>query len=206
MLKEYNEHIKPGLIECYSGPMASGKSSALLKRIDPIRHMDDGNELYIGFKPNIDTRKKQSRFVRNFISWIPIPADNPEKIFKYIKEKHSLVAIDEIQFFEKGIVKVVLTLQNQMKNVVFAGLDSDFKREPFGSMKELMFHANELKKFYAVCKFSKCRNRAYYTQRLIDGKPAPCDSPIISVEGKEKKEIYEPRCLEHHEVPGKKSF
>ena len=195
-----NLSVRYGVIEGFVGPMASGKSSELLKRVDPLRWIP--GKSYIGFKPETDERETHCRSTENFIDWISIPSHNPEKIFDYVTQAHDLVAIDESQFFEKGIVKTVLGLQKLMKNVVFAGLDSDFRGEPFGSMKELMFYSNELKKLHAIC--NQCGDFAYYTQRLIEGKPANYESPIVSIEGKGKKEKYEPRCFKHHEVPGKK--
>ena len=195
-----SDFLRYWVIEGYTGPMASGKSSELLKRVDPLRWMSRAD--YIGFRPDKDKRKKKCRSVENFIDWKYIPAKNPEKILEQVSMDHDLVAIDEIQFFDEGIVKTVLDLQTRMKNVVFAGLDSDFRGEPFGSMKELMFFSNELTKLYAIC--ASCGEKAYYTQRLISGEPAHYDSPTVSIEGKRKKETYEPRCFKHHKVPGKK--
>ena len=192
--------IRPGVIEGFSGPMASGKSSHLLKRIDPLRWISGVD--YIGFKPEVDIRDRDSRSVENFISWNRVPEKNPRQILDCINEKHDLITIDEIQFFDKGIVDVVLELQYNMKNVIFAGLDSDFRGEPFGAMKDLMFYANELTKLYAIC--PACGDKAYYSQRLIDGKPAHYDSPIVSIEGSDADESYEPRCFRHHNVPGKR--
>lgn len=192
-----NLFVRYGVIEGICGPMASGKSSALLKRVDPLRWIPGKN--FIGFKPETDEREKHCRCTENFIDWIYIPANKPEKIFEYVNRTHDLIAIDEIQFFNKKIVGVILKLQKLMKNVVFAGLDSDFRGEPFGAMKELMFHSNELTKLHAIC--NHCGEPAYYTQRLIDGNPAHYNSPIVSIEGKGKKESYESRCFKHHIIP-----
>lgn len=192
-----NIFVRYGVIEGFVGPMASGKSSALLKRVDPLRWIP--GKSFIGFKPETDNRGKHSRSTENFIDWIYIPANKPEKIFEYVNQSHDLIAIDEIQFFNKSITSVILKLQKLMKNIIFAGLDSDFRGEPFGSLKNLMFRANELTKLHAIC--NHCGEPAYYTQRLIDGKPAHYDSPIVSIEGESKKEIYEARCFKHHIVP-----
>ncbi len=192
--------LERGVIEGFCGPMASGKTSALLKRIDPLRYIQGVD--FIGFRPEIDTRDVIVRGGNNFIDWKYISEKNPYDIINYVSDKHDLVAIDEIQFFEKGIVSVILKLQKMNKNVVFAGLDSDFKGDAFGSMKELMFYANKLKKLYAVC--TECGSEAYYTQRLIDGKPAPVDSEVELIDGSSSLISYEPRCFSHHYVPGKK--
>lgn len=195
-----NMFVRYGVIEGFVGPMASGKSSHLLKRVDPLRWIP--GKSYVGFKPANDSREKHCRSTENFIDWVYVPHDKPEEILNYVNKAHDLVAIDEIQFFDTGIVKTVLDLQKNMKNVVFAGLDSDFRGEPFGSMKDLMFYSNDLSKLYAIC--NHCGEPAYYTQRLIEGKPANYNEPTVLIEGESSKESYEARCFKHHEVPGKK--
>jgi thymidine kinase len=189
-----NMFVKYGVIEGFCGPMFSGKTKELLSRVDPLRWINDKE--FIGFKPETDNRKTHSRSIENFINWIYIPAKNPKRIFDYVNQTHDLIAIDEIQFFNKDIIKTVLELQQNMKNVVFAGLDRDFRGEPFGSMKELILYANELTKCHAIC--NQCGSPAYYTQRLIHNKPAKYNEPIISIEG---ESTYEPRCFKHHIVP-----
>jgi len=193
-----NISIRPGVIEGFAGPMMSGKTRALLNRVDPLRWMH-GKYSYIGFKPGVDKREFNSRSIENFIEWNPIPKDKPELILE--NSNYDLIAIDEIQFFNKNIVDTVLELQKRGKNIIFSGLDMDFRRKPFGAMPELITYANEFKKFYSTCK--KCGNPAYYTQRLIDGEPAPSNSKTILIEGS-GKETYEPRCFNDHIVPDKK--
>ncbi|MFH0808249.1 MAG: thymidine kinase [archaeon] len=195
-----SQFVRPGVIEGFSGPMASGKSDALLKRVDPLRWIHGVS--YIGFKPKIDVREKGSRYGEDFIDWIYVSEENPWEILDYVGVCHDMVVIDEVQFFGKEIVGVILELQRRMKNVIFAGLDGDFRAQPFGFMRDLMFAANELTKLYSIC--TVCGDKAYYTQRLIGGEPARYDSPVVSIEGKNVEEKYEPRCFRHHEVPGKK--
>lgn len=192
--KEYNRFVRPGIIEGFAGPMMSGKTGKLLRRVDPLRWMDKKFS-YIGFKPKIDNRNFNSRSSKDFINWNYV--ENPLDIIELSKD-YDLVAIDEIQFFNKGIEGVVLTLQDNMKNIIFAGLDLDFRREPFGSMPFLITIANEFKKCYSIC--TKCGEPAYYTQRLINGKPAHYNSDIISIEGESE---YSVRCFRDHEIPGK---
>lgn len=192
--------VRPGVIEGFSGPMASGKSERLLRRVDPLRWIHGVR--YIGFKPKLDTRGRDCRSSENFIDWIYVSEDEPEKILEYVENGHDVVVLDEVQFFNKRIIDVILELQRRMKNVIFAGLDGDFRGEPFGAMRDLMFCANELTKLYAIC--PSCGDKAYYTQRLIKGMPAHYNSCLISIEGNNMEESYEPRCFRHHEVPGKK--
>ena len=194
----YNRFVKPHVIEGFVGPMMSGKTSKLLRRIDPLRWMG-GKYSYIGFKPKIDSRKVTSRSTKDFIDWIYL--NDPNDIFQYYSGE-DIVAIDEAQFFfDKSIIGAVLELQKKGANVIYAGLDKDFRGEPFGQMKELMFYSNELEKCKAICTI--CGDDAYYTQRLIDGKPAHYNSPIVLIEGSGKEE-YTARCYRHFEVPGKK--
>lgn len=195
--KSYNYFYRPGIIEGFVGPMMSGKSQRLLQRVDPLRWMNK-KYIYAGFKPEVDNREVTCRNTEDFIHWIYIK--DSKEILK-VSKKIDLFIIDEIQFFDKEIVNVVLELQRQGKNVIFGGLDKNFRGEPFGSMAELILYANEIKKCFAIC--PKCGSRAYYTQRLIGGKPADYNEPIVSIEGNKKKEIYEPRCFKHHLVPGK---
>ncbi|MBU2612240.1 MAG: thymidine kinase [Nanoarchaeota archaeon] len=194
MKKEGNYFVRPGVIEGFAGPMMSGKTGKLIQRVDPLRWMN-GRFSYMGFKPRVDDRNFNSRSERDFIKWNYIK--KPEEIISISKE-YDLIAIDEIQFFGKNIVDVVLELQKQEKNIIFSGLDLDFRGEPFGSMPELMAIANEFEKLHSVC--TKCGDPAYYTQRLINGEPAHYNSPLISIEGESE---YTARCFRHHEVPGK---
>ncbi len=194
MEKEYNRFVRPGIIEGFAGPMMSGKTRKLLLRVDPLRWMN-GKFSYIGFKPNLDNRKFNCRSFEDFIDWNYVK--NPEEILEPSK-KYDLIAIDEIQFFKKNIVDVVLELQKQNKNIIFSGLDLDFRGKPFGSMPELLTIANEFEKLHSIC--TRCGDPAYYTQRLINGKPADYNSPVVSIEG---DSVYTARCFRHHEVPGR---
>jgi len=113
-------------------------------------------------------------------------------------EGSDLVAIDEAQFFDDGLTEVAVDLVLQGTTVVVAGLDRNFKGEPFGPMPGLMAHADEVMKLRAVC--MKCHSlEGTMTQRLIDGRPAARSSPVILIGA---AEAYEARCRDCHEVPG----
>nr|WP_285844197.1 hypothetical protein [Metabacillus halosaccharovorans] len=105
--------------------------------------------------------------------------------------------IDEVQFFDDNIADVLTLLANQGYRVIAAGLDQDFRGEPFSIVPKLMSLAELVTKLQAVC--SVCGSPASRTQRLINGQPASYDDPIILVGASES---YEPRCRHHHEVPG----
>lgn len=102
-----------------------------------------------------------------------------------------------MQFFDDNIADVLTLLANQGYRVIAAGLDQDFRGEPFSIVPKLMSLAESVTKLQAVC--SVCGSPASRTQRLINGEPASYDDPIILVGASES---YEPRCRHHHEVPG----
>jgi Thymidine kinase len=113
-----------------------------------------------------------------------------------IKDDTTVVGIDEAQFFDEGIVKVIENLAAKGMRVIVTGLDMDFRGEPFGCMPELMARADKVDKLQAIC--MKCGEPANRTQRLVDGKPAHYHDPIVIVGA---SEMYEARCRAHHEVP-----
>lgn len=190
------------MLEVYYGAMKSGKTKALLDRIEQLQFLT-GQEVLI-IKPNIDTRDNvlKSRSSQNSFSCIKINEKSPKDILTHIKETTTVVAIDEVQFFSPEIIPVVEYLQRKNINVIVAGLNTDFRGESFGSMGHLLALANESYSLAGVCDVSGCNRSATRTQRLIDGKPAHYDSPIVLIEGSGKEE-YQTRCLLHHEVPGK---
>jgi len=198
----YNHIIQPGVFELYCGPMYSGKTQRLIARLDPLKHMDAG---FLFIRPRCDKRRKRRYGVRGRY----ISERNPEQILEIVREQHELIAIDEVQFFDRTLSQVVNELLLRGKNVVAAGLDLDFRGEPFGCMPYILPIANEVVKLRsAICRYPLenkriCRQIATRTQRLIHGNPASYDAPIVSVQGSKRYESYEPRCLEHHFVPGK---
>ncbi len=193
------DFIKPGVLEVYPGCMFSFKTRRLVDRVRPLQHIPGAGYLFI--RPKIDTRPSE---VRNdpldYAKWEFVDQDKSEKILDMIKPSHFFISIDEAHFFGKGFVRVIEKLLLYGKNVGISGLDLDFKGEPFGPMPEILCMANEVNKGSAVCTFPNCGAPASRTQRLINGKPAPYDSPLVVIEGEAH---YEPRCLTHHEVPGK---
>lgn len=200
----YHPFVKPGVLEIFSGPMKSGKSLALLHRVEKLKYMK--GEKFLVFKPKLDTRDlvMRSRFGSLSHECIFVNEHIPEEIFSYVENDTSLVAIDEIHFFGSKIVPVVLELLKQNKNVVVAGLDTDFRGEPFGSMPILLSLADEVHKLNGICDYPSCRAPASRTQRLVNGVPADYHSPIILVG--DVNEGYQCRCLQHHEVPNTPSI
>jgi thymidine kinase len=107
-----------------------------------------------------------------------------------------VVAIDEAQFFDEEIVSVVQKLGDMNLRVIIAGLDTDFRGEPFGMMPVLMAQAEMVDKLHAIC--MTCGEAASRTQRLVNGKPAHYNDPVVIVGA---SELYEARCRLHHQVP-----
>jgi thymidine kinase len=193
------DFIRPGVLEVFPGCMFSFKTRRLVDRVRPLQHIPGAE--YIFIKPKIDTRKPE---VRNdpldYAKWVYVEQDKPEKILDIVKPTHSYISIDEAHFFGDGFVRVIEKLLLDGKNIGIAGLDLDFRGEPFGSMPEILCIANDIYKGSAVCKYPGCGAPATRTQRLNNGKPADYNSPLVMIEG---EAFYEPRCLIHHEVPGK---
>lgn len=182
-----------GWIEVIAGPMYSGKSEELIRR---VRRVKIAKQKVQVFKPEIDNRYSKEDVVSHCgEKEEAIPVRNSTQILELIHEDADVVAIDEVQFFDENIVKVVCALADKHKRVICAGLDMDFRGEPFGSMPELMSVAEFVDKIQAVC--MKCGRPATRTQRLINGQPPKYDDPIVLVGAMES---YEARCRKCHEV------
>ncbi|WP_449620792.1 thymidine kinase [Robertmurraya sp. Marseille-Q9965] len=183
-----------GWVEVVCGSMFSGKSEELIRR---VRRAQYAKQKIAVFKPKIDNRYSDEAVVsHNGTSVNAIPIAQSTDIFKYIESDEDVIAIDEVQFFDDEIIKVIQHLADSGHRVIAAGLDQDFRGEPFGQMPAIMAIAESVTKLQAVC--TVCGNPASRTQRLINGKPASYDDPIILVGASES---YEARCRHHHEVP-----
>lgn len=183
-----------GWVELICGSMFSGKSEELIRR---VRRTQFAKQKIAVFKPKIDNRYSHESVVsHNGTAVTAMPIANSTEIFQHINPEIDVIAIDEIQFFDQEIVQVVQHLADSGYRVIVAGLDQDFRGEPFGQMPALMAIAENVTKLQAVC--AVCGSPASRTQRLINGKPASYDDPIILVGA---SEAYEPRCRHHHEVP-----
>lgn len=183
-----------GWIEVITGPMYSGKSEELIRR---VRRVKIAKQKVQVFKPEIDNRYSNEDVVSHCgDKEIAIPVKSSMDILKLIEKDTAVVAIDEVQFFDKGILEVVNKIADEGKRVICAGLDQDFRGEPFGYMPHIIAVAEFVHKVQAVCMI--CGNPATRTQRLINGKPAKYDDPIVLVGAKES---YEARCRKCHIVP-----
>lgn len=183
-----------GWVEMVVGPMYSGKSEELIRR---IRRAKIAKQKVQVFKPAIDHRYSKEDVVSHCGDKEgAIPVTSSKEIFNLLEEDVDVVAIDEVQFFDMGIIDVVIALADNNKRVICAGLDMDFRGEPFGPVPELLACAEFVDKIQAICMV--CANPATRTQRLINGKPANYDDPIVLIGATES---YEARCRKCHIVP-----
>jgi thymidine kinase len=183
-----------GLVEVIVGSMFSGKTEEIIRR---LRRAKIAKQKIQVFKPTVDTRFSESKVTSHAGSdFEATPVSSSADILELIEEDTTVVGIDEAQFFEDEIIEVVHTLADRGIRVLVGGLDTDFRGEPFGPMPVLMAQAERVDKLHAICMV--CGDLASRTQRLIDGKPAKYDDPIVVVGA---SELYEARCRRHHEVP-----
>lgn len=186
--------VQGGWIEVVCGSMFSGKSEELIRR---VKRAQFAKQQIAVFKPEIDDRYSDEAVVsHNGTTVIANPVASSAHIEQFDKTNYDIIAIDEAQFFDDGIVETVMALADEGFRVIIAGLDQDFRGEPFGPMPRLMAVAEHVTKLQAVC--TVCGSPASRTQRLIDGVPAGYDDPVILVGA---SEAYEARCRQHHEVP-----
>jgi thymidine kinase len=185
-----------GWVEVICGSMFSGKSEELIRR---VRRAAYANLTVRVFKPFIDDRYSEEAVVsHNGNSVVALPVKSSQEILQHADGSLDMIGIDEAQFFDENIAEVVENLANQGIRVIVAGLDTDFRGEPFGEMPKLMALGETVTKLNAICPV--CGSPASRTQRLINGKPASYHDPVILVGASES---YEPRCRHHHEVPNK---
>ena len=181
-----------GWLEVVCGPMFSGKSEELIRR---LRRAEIAGQRALILKPRIDDRYDIGHVVSHAGAKMrAVAVTRPDEIVALV-EGYDAVGIDEVQFFAPEIVLVVDTLVERGLRVVAAGLDQDFRGLPFGAMPELLCRAELVDKLQAVC--HRCGGPATMTQRLVDGRPAPADGATIVVGALEQ---YEARCRSCHEL------
>src|SRR3989442_9147489 len=174
--------------------MFSGKSEELIRR---VKRAIIARRAVQVFKPAIDDRFGNA-LVRSHDgdSFVARTVRSSADISRSVEPETSVVGIDEVQFFESGIVDVVRSLVASGRRVICAGLDLDFRGEPFGLVPVLLALAERVDKLEAICVV--CGEAATRTQRIVNGVPAFFDDPIIVIGA---QEAYEARCRGCHEVP-----
>ena len=185
-----------GWIEVVTGSMFRGKTEELLRR---IRRATIAKQNVQVFKPKLDHRygtdKVTSHAGANFTA---TPVENSAEILETLAEETTVIAVDEAQFFDDGLTEVCTILAGKGIRVIVAGLDQDFRGDPFDPMPLILALAEHVRKLHAICVV--CGKDASRTQRMIDGRPAYYEEPTVVVGGSES---YEARCRIHHDVPHK---
>ena len=186
---------RPGWIEVISGVMFAGKTEELIRR---VRRAVIARRKVQVFKSHLDARYAGIYHVATHdgMTVEAEPVDSAEQVMRAFRDDTEVVAVDEVQFLDEGIVEVADALANRGVRVVLAGTDVDFRGLPFGALPTLMCIAEVVDKLHAICVV--CGGPATRNQRLIDGAPAPWSSPTIMVGGRES---YEARCRHCHRVP-----
>jgi thymidine kinase len=181
-----------GWLEVVCGPMFSGKSEELIRR---LRRAEIAGQRALIVKPRIDDRFDIGHVVSHAGATMRAVAVARSDEIPGLVEGYDVVGVDEVQFFGREIVLVLDALVEHGLRVVASGLDQDFRGRPFGAMPELLCRAELVDKLQAVC--HRCGGPATMTQRLVDGRPAPVDGATIVVGALEQ---YEARCRTCHEL------
>ena len=185
-----------GSIEVITGSMFCGKTDELIRR---LRRATIARQSVQVFKPVIDNRYALEKVTSHAgTEYAAQPVQNARAILEHLGPVTTVVGIDEAQFFDEAIIPLAQELADRGVRVIIAGLDTDFRGEPFGPMPVLMAKAEVVDKLHAICMV--CGQLACRTQRLVDGKPARYHDPIVIVGA---SEMYEARCRTHHQVPDK---
>lgn len=183
-----------GSIEVICGSMFSGKTDELIRRL--VRATIARQKVQV-FKPAIDVRYAAGKVTSHAgADFDAIPVEKAADILARVDSDSTIIGIDEAQFMDDDVVRVAQELADLGKRVLVAGLDMDFRGEPFGPMPLLMSKAERVDKLHAICMV--CGEEASRTQRLVNGRPARYDDPVVIVGA---AELYEARCRLHHEVP-----
>ncbi len=187
------KHTK-GSVEVITGSMFCGKTDELIRR---LRRATIARQKVQVFKPAIDVRYAVEKVTSHAgAEFDALPIEGSREILARLEDDVTVVAIDEAQFFDADVVAVARELAEKGIRVIVAGLDMDFRAEPFGPMPAILAQAEEVSKLRAICMV--CGEEASRTQRLVNGMPARYDDPVVIVGA---DELYEARCRRHHEVP-----
>jgi thymidine kinase len=190
----HNARLQSGWLEVVCGSMFSGKTEELIRR---VKRAVIARQAVQVFKPAIDNRYQIEQVASHSgVSFTAVPVNSVADIRGQIVAETEVVAIDEVQFFDDSVVQLCREMANNRKRVIVAGLDLNFRGEPFGCMPQLMAEAEQVDKLHAICLV--CGAPASRTQRLINGQPANYNDPIILVGA---TDAYEARCRTHHIVP-----
>ncbi len=185
-----------GSIEIICGSMFSGKTEELIRR---VRRAQIARQRVAVFKHALDDRYASGAITsHNGVRIEAIPVTRSAEILELVEPGTEVVAVDEVQFLDHGIGEVAETLAGRGIRVLLTGLDTDFRGVPFGPIPTLLAVAEEVTKLQAIC--MTCGAPASRTQRLVEGRAAHYNDPVILVGA---REAYEARCRRCHQVPGR---
>ena len=184
---------KAGWIEIICGPMFAGKTEELLRR---VKRLEYAKKNIVVFKPLMDNRYANDEVVsHNNNRTKSVNVSYARQMLDYVDKETDVVAIDEIQFLDEEAAEIVEFFASKGIRVIASGLDKDFRGEPFSFMPKLLSIAEYVTKLTAIC--VKCGSPATRTQRIVDGKPARYNDPIVLIGAEES---YEARCRSCHKV------
>jgi thymidine kinase len=188
--------LKPaGSITVVCGSMFAGKSEELIRRARRALYARKRVQV---FKPLIDNRYDESKVVTHEgVTHHAIPVGGVAELRSCLDPAAQVVLVEEAQFFDESLVDLATELADRGLDVILAGLDQDFRRRPFGPMPKLLAIADEVVKLHAIC--MKCGAEASHTQRIVDGRPAHVDDPLVLIGA---TEAYEARCRRCYELRG----
>jgi thymidine kinase len=185
-----------GWIHLITGCMFSGKTDEMLRL---IRRAEIAGRRVLLVRPAVDDRTTDGSVEsRSGVAYRALTVRDSSEIPPVVTfQRASVVAIDEAQFFDDGLPEVAELLAAEGRNVLISGLDQDFLGRPFNAMPTLLALADQVTKLSAIC--TVCGSDATRTQRLVGGRPAAADDPLIVVGGM-NDDRYEARCRAHHVI------
>lgn len=182
-----------GRLEVICGSMFSGKSEELIRR---LRRAEFAYMTTQVFKHSLDERKTTTHIHAHSGDTLAAHAiSTPHEVYTHRDPEAHIIGIDEVQFFSCDIITTIESLVSEGCRVIVAGLDLDFRGLPFGCIPALLALADDITKLKAVC--TQTGEDAHFTQRLVDGKPAKHDDPLIQVGA---EECYEARARTSFEI------
>ncbi|MBP3059296.1 thymidine kinase [Texas Phoenix palm phytoplasma] len=184
--------VKKGFVEVICGPMFAGKTTELIKRIEFLKLSGFS---FLVFKPQIDNRYsvENELITHNFKTFPSLIIKESLEILNFVNKKTEYLVLDEAQFFDNKIEKILNDLSYQGINIIIGGLDLDFCGRPFGSMQYLLSISDKVTKLKSCC--AVCGEEASRTQRIVDGKIPKNNETIILIGG---NNFHEPRCKKCH--------
>ncbi len=185
--------LSTGSLTVITGSMFAGKTEELIRRLRRALYARQSVQV---FKHALDVRSEHTE-IRTHSGTLhdALAVSTSDELLERVEQTTDVVAVEEAQFFDEGIVDVCRRLADSGYELIVAGLDMDFRGLPFGPMPVLLAEADEVVKLRAIC--ARCGRDASRSQRLIDGRPAPASAPTILVGAQES---YEARCRHCHEV------